>query len=273
MIPECCWLHEGNGPESTSNMFFDTHCHLDVHEFDVDRMAVFERAASAQVTRFLNPAFDLESCHRAIALTQRHEQIVAAVGIHPDNLAGFDSEVLATLETLAQQPKVVAIGEIGLDYHWNTFPPEVQKDGFLQQMHLAERLKLPIIVHCRDAYEDMLNILSNAGPRTGVLLHAFAGNTLQAGRALELGCILGIGGPVTYKNAEELRRVVAQTPLQKIVLETDAPYLPPHPHRGKRNEPGFLPLTADRVAALHGKEIEEIAHITTENAIHFFGLT
>ena len=254
-------------------MFFDTHCHLDVHEFDVDRVAVFERAAAAQVTRFLNPAYDIESSRRALALAQQYDQVVAAAGVHPDYLAVLNDESLAELQYLATHPKVVAIGEIGLDYHWNTFSAEVQRNGFLRQLQMAQELGLPVIIHCRDAYEDMLEILANARPRVGVLLHAFAGDTAQAQRALEMGCILGIGGPVTYKNADELRRVVAQTPLDRIVLETDAPYLPPHPHRGKRNEPGFLPLTADRVAALRGISLEEVARITATNAIHFFGLT
>jgi TatD DNase family protein len=262
-----------NHPGFTKMMFFDTHCHLDVHEFDVDRVAVFERAAAAQVTRFLNPAYDIESSHRALALAQQHDQVVAAVGVHPDNLAVLTDASLAEIQTLATHPKVVAIGETGLDYHWNTFPAEVQRAGFIRQLQMAQELGLPVIIHCRDAYEDMLEILSSVRPQVGILLHAFAGDTAQAQRALELGCMLGIGGPVTYKNANELRRVVAQTPLDRIVLETDAPYLPPHPYRGKRNEPGYLPLTADRVAALHGISLEEVARITTTNAIHFFGLT
>jgi TatD DNase family protein len=260
-------------PESTKIMFFDTHCHLDVHEFDVDRVAVFEHAAAAQVTRFLNPAYDIESSHRALALAQQHDQVVAAIGVHPDNLAVLNDDSLAELQALAAQPKVVAIGEIGLDYHWNTFSAEVQRAGFVRQLQMAQELGLPAIIHCRDAYEDMLEILSDTQPRVGILLHAFAGDTAQAQRALKLGCMLGIGGPVTYKNADELRRVVAQTPLDRIVLETDAPYLPPHPHRGKRNEPSYLPLTADRVAALHGVSLEEVARTTATNAIHFFGLT
>jgi TatD DNase family protein len=254
-------------------MFFDTHCHLDVHEFDVDRVAIFERAKAAHVTRFLNPAYDIESSHRAYELAQRHDQVVAAVGIHPDNLADFSDASLAALRTLAKQAKVVAIGEIGLDYHWNTFPPDVQRAGFLQQLQLAESVNLPVIIHCRDAYEDMLDILASAHPKVGVLLHAFAGSAAQAQRALELGCMFGIGGPVTYKNANELRRAVAQMPLDHLVLETDAPYLPPHPHRGKRNEPAYLPLTAHRVAALHGVSLEEIARATTANGMRFFGLT
>lgn len=254
-------------------MFFDTHCHLDVHEFDVDRVAVFERAAAAQVTRFLNPAYDIESSHRALALAQQYDQVVAAVGVHPDNLAVLSDASLAELQALTAHPKVVAIGEIGLDYHWNTFSAEVQRASFIRQLQMAQDVGLPVIIHCRDAYEEMLEILSSVRPQVGILLHAFAGNMAQAERALSLGCILGIGGPVTYKNANELRRVVAQTPLERIVLETDAPYLPPHPHRGKRNEPGFLPLTADRVAALHGISLEEVAHATANNAIHLFGLT
>jgi TatD DNase family protein len=254
-------------------MFFDTHCHLDVHEFDVDRVAVFERAAAAQVTRILNPAYDIESSHRALVLAQQYDQVVAAVGIHPDNLADLSEESLVQLQMLAIQPKVVAIGEIGLDYHWNTFSHEIQRVGFVRQLNMAQELDLPVIIHCRDAYDDMLDILSTVRPQVGLLLHSFAGDTTQAERALLLGCMFGIGGPVTYKNAEELRRVVAQAPLERIVLETDAPYLSPHPYRGKRNEPGFLALTADRVAALHNISLQEVARTTTTNAIRFFRLT
>ncbi|HEY3341366.1 MAG TPA: TatD family hydrolase [Anaerolineae bacterium] len=254
-------------------MFFDTHCHLDVHEFDVDRAAVLERAAAARVTRILNPAYDIESSRRALTLAQQNDHVIAAVGIHPDNLAAMNEESLAQLWILAKQPKVVAIGEIGLDYHWNTFSHEIQHAWFVQQLNMAQQLNLPVIIHCREGYDDMLDILSTVQPRVGILLHSFAGDIAQAERALKMGCMFGIGGPVTYKNADELRRVVAQTPLERTVLETDAPYLPPHPYRGKRNEPGFLPLTADRLAALHNMSIEEVAHTTTANAIRFFGLT
>ena len=254
-------------------MYFDTHCHLDVNQFDVDRDAVFERALAAQVTRFLNPAYDLESSHRAVRLAAQHDAVVAAVGVHPNDLAALNDNTLVELRNLAQRSKVVAIGEIGLDYHWNTFTPEQQRAGFEQQLSMAEDLGLPIIVHCRDAYEDILNILSRCAPRVGVLLHSFAGDRAQAHRALDLGCMLGIGGPVTYKNAQGLREIVAQTAMDRIVLETDAPYLAPHPYRGKRNEPSFLPHTADRIAGLHGIGVEEVAHITTANAIRFFGLT
>ena len=254
-------------------MFFDTHCHLDGHEFDVDRTVVFERATAAQVTRFLNPAYDIESSRRAVALAHQIDAVVAAVGVHPNDLATLNDETLIELQKLAQQPKVVAIGEIGLDYHWNTVTPDKQRAGVVLQLEMAQALNLPVIIHCRDAYDDILEILSAVKPHVGILLHSFAGDAAQALRALDLGYMLGISGPVTYKNAEGLRTIVAQTPINQIVLETDAPYLPPHPYRGKRNEPGFLPITADRVAALHGVSLEEVAHMTTTNAIRFFGLT
>ena len=149
----------------------------------------------------------------------------------------------------------------------------IQQEGFIRQLDLAQAVNLPVIIHCRDAYDDLLNLLTAANLRVGVLLHSFAGNQENASRALGLGCLLGIGGPITYKNADTLRRVVREVPLDRLVLETDAPYLAPHPHRGKRNEPAYLPLTAQQVATTRGMEIDELALATTRNANRFFGLT
>jgi TatD DNase family protein len=254
-------------------MLFDTHCHLDVEAFAPDREDIIARARVAGVTQFVNPAYDLESSQRATALAQTHADLYAAVGIHPNDIGALDDKQLSALQGLAQSPKVVAIGEIGLDYHWNTFPPARQKDAFKAQLRMAQALNLPVIIHCRDAYDDTLALLERHAPTRGVLLHSFAGSTEQAQEAQARGYILGIGGPLTYKNAHALRLIVSNTLPQHIVLETDAPYLSPQPHRGRRNEPAYLLLVAERLAALWGQRIEEVAAITTATARRFFRLT
>jgi TatD DNase family protein len=169
-------------------------------------------------------------------------------------------------------PRIVAVGEIGLDYYWNTHPREVQQAGFRQQLELAQSAQCPVLIHCRDAYDDTLDILSEY-PAVHVLLHAFGGNGAHAERALAQGYLLGIAGPVTFKKAESLREMVQTAPLEQLVLETDAPYLAPDPHRGRRNEPAYLRLTAERVARLRGLSLEEIGQTTSANAARFFGLT
>jgi TatD DNase family protein len=254
-------------------MYFDTHCHLDHRQFDGDRDAVFARAVAANVTRFVNPAYDLESSRRAIDMARQHDNVMAAVGVHPNDLGDLDDTGLTALRTLSQQPKVIAIGEIGLDYHWNTFPKTRQAEGFTQQLQLAQERGLPVLIHCRDAYDDLLDLLDANKSKVRILLHSFAGSMEHAERALSMGCTLGIGGPITYKNGTLLRQVVEATPLSQLVLETDAPYLAPHPHRGKRNEPSYLPLMADQVARMHNIDIDDVGLATMANALRFFGLT
>jgi TatD DNase family protein len=259
---------------------FDTHCHLDTVAFDADREAVFARARASGVSHFLNPAYDLASSQRAVALAQSRQDVVCAVGIHPNDIGSLNDECLSVLKQLARNSNVVAIGEIGLDYHWDAFPRPQQREGFVRQIALAQELGLPIIIHCRDAakpagaYEDCLETLAESDShREGrVLLHSFAGSPAEARFAFEHGWYIGIGGPVTYKKAHELREIVRRAPLEQLVLETDAPYLSPEPHRGQRNEPAHVRLVAEKVAALHSLSVEQIAHITFTNARRLFGL-
>jgi TatD DNase family protein len=296
-------------------MLFDTHCHLDTPSFDDDRDEVFARARANGVTRFLNPAYDLISSRRAAVLAQARDDTVCAVGIHPNDIGSLNDECLSELRQLAesseQRNKVVAIGEIGLDYHWDKFSRPQQRDGFVRQIALAQEFGLPVIIHCRDAakpagaYADCLEILAEAaeaptpdpspanrnsqerGGRTPlsrsdgrgvggegfrVLLHSFAGSPAEARFAFERGWYIGVGGPITYKKAHELREIVKRAPLEQIVLETDAPYLSPEPHRGRRNEPAHVRLVAEQVAELRGLSIDEIAHTTFTNAQRLFGL-
>jgi TatD DNase family protein len=199
-------------------------------------------------------------------------RLFAAVGIHPNDLQHLTEQNVAELRHLLSLPGVIAVGEIGLDYYWNTRPREAQQAGFRQQLEIAQSAQRPVIIHCRDAYDDTLEILAEY-PTLRVLLHAFSGNGGHAERALAQGYLLGIAGPVTFKKSESLREIVQAAPLEQLVLETDAPYLTPLPHRGRRNEPAYLRLTAERVAKLRGLSIEELAHTTTANAARFFGLT
>lgn len=261
-------------------MLFDTHCHLDVASFDEDRDAVFARAHTAGVTRFLNPAYDLESSRRAVALAQTREDVVAAVGVHPNDAETFGEGTLDELRQFAPHPNpsprgrgvIVAIGEIGLDYHWKTVSPQKQAEAFIAQLQLARDLDLPVIIHCRDAYDDCLEILSEHGQGLSLVLHSFAGKLAHLRAALALGYHIGVGGPLTYPNAHTLRDCVQAAPIERIVLETDAPYLAPQGWRGKRNEPAYLRQVAERLADVKSMSLGDIARITTDNARRLFRL-
>jgi TatD DNase family protein len=267
-------------------VLFDTHCHLDVAAFDEDRDAVFGRAHEAGVTQFLNPAYDLESSRRAVALAQAREDVVAAVGIHPNDAGEFGGETLNELRRLAyrrfpphlsplpqgERELVVAIGEIGLDYHWKTVPPEKQAEAFIAQLQLARELSLPVIIHCRDAHDDCLEILREHGQGLSLVLHSFAGKMAHLRAALALDYHIGVGGPLTYPSAHTLRDCVQAAPIERIVLETDAPYLAPQGWRGKRNEPAYLRQVAERLADVKSMSLDDIARITSDNARRLFRL-
>jgi len=253
-------------------MLFDTHCHLDLPVFDGDREDVFARARAAGVGLFLNPAFDLASSERAVALADARPDVLAAVGIHPNDADALDA-AWDRLRELAGHPRVAAIGEIGLDYHWDRASRAAQARAFVRQLGLARDLGLPVIIHCRDAHQDTLDLLHRHADGLAVLLHAFSGDAAIARRALDAGYTLGIGGPVTYKKAEALRQAAADAPLDQLVLETDAPYLPPHPHRGARNEPAYLALISERVSQVRGVSLADIAAATTGAARRLFGLS
>jgi TatD DNase family protein len=254
-------------------VLFDTHCHLDVERFDADRPAMLKRAADAHVTRMLNPAFSIESSQRAVALAAEHAEVYAAVGVHPNDTATFDAASLETLRVLAAQPKVVAIGEIGLDYHWQTVPPEVQKAAFISQLALARERDLPVIIHCREAIDDTLDILEREFCGRQLVLHSFAGAIKDLQRALKCGFYVGVSGPVTYPSAAQTREIVREIPLDRLLIETDAPYLTPQRYRGKRNEPAYVRLVAEKIADVREMMLVDVARITTENANRLFRLT
>jgi TatD DNase family protein len=247
----------------------DTHCHLDFDRFDDDRAAVLDRARQAGVAAIVNPGVDFASSRRAVALAAENPEVYAAVGLHPNSCGELNEAQIAELRALAGQPRVVAIGEVGIDYYWNRFPPEAQRRGFEAQLNLAGELGLPVIVHNRDADEDVLAAVE-AFSRTTAVLHSFAGSQALARRALEAGAYLGVTGAVTYPKAHELRRVVKAAPLDRLLIETDAPFLPPQPRRGQRNEPAWVRWMAEQIAEVRGAPVEAVAEATTANAERVF---
>ncbi|PJF22494.1 MAG: hydrolase TatD [Phototrophicales bacterium] len=258
----------------------DTHCHINFERYDQDRDAVIQRAIDAGVTRIINPAIDIPTSHAVIHLTQQYPGMFCAVGIHPNSTADFTPEVIAELEALAHMPKVVAIGEIGLDYHWDKSPKSIQQRAFQAQLELAAKLELPVIIHNREASNDVMDILeawvkgglpNRLKDRPGVM-HSFSAPVQTAERALSIGFYLGFTGPITYKNADDLRAIARTIPQNRILVETDGPFLTPHPYRGKRNEPAYVVHIVDRLASLHQLPTEQVAHITTQNAERLFQL-
>lgn len=251
----------------------DTHCHLDLDVFDGDRTHLFERARSAGVDRFIVVGFAPERWGPALRLAEQEAGVSVAVGLHPTEAARYSDELEVDIRSTAADPRVCAIGEIGLDYHWMTAPREVQAAAFERQIALAKELKLPFIVHMRDAADDALAILQSSNPPHHGVMHCFTEGPAYAEAFLELGLLLGIGGAVTFRNAKALHETVQQVPLDRIVLETDAPYMTPAPYRGKRNESAYVRIIAERVAELRGISVEEVAAATTANAERLFGLT
>ncbi len=260
-------------------MFTDTHLHLNRHEFAGEIGPVVERAATAGVDRFLNVGYDLESSRASIALAEADTRIRATVGVHPHDaadLAAPDGRLtpegearLAELEALARHPLVVAVGEIGLDFYRDLSPRPAQMAAFAAQVALADRLGLPVVLHIRDAYAEIIALMERIGaPRLRGVMHSFAGDAAAAAWGVEHGFLLGIGGPVTYRNGH-LPGVLADRRPEDLLLETDAPWLPPVPHRGQRNEPAYLVHTAAAVAELYGLGPAELAAITEANYDRF----
>jgi TatD DNase family protein len=241
-----------------------------------DVEAVVKRAVEAGVTRMIVPALDPESVKATLALAGRFEEIFAAVGVHPNSAVGWRDEWIDDLRASAYREKVVAIGEIGLDYYWDKTPVDVQHRAFTLQLELAREVDLPVIVHNRAANADTVRLLA-ASPRASVdgagVLHSFAGNWALAEQLLDLGFYIGFTGPLTYKKADDLRDVASRVPLDRLLIETDSPYQTPEPYRGKRNEPAYVRLVAERLAELRSLPLEEIAAITTANAERLFRLT
>jgi TatD DNase family protein len=241
---------------------YETHCHLNHKQFEGDYVDVIERANHANIKRLLVVGFDLPSSRRALSITKFHPALRASVGIHPEDGDQWSEQTREEFTDLCRSnpDKIVAWGEIGLDYHWKTHEPDFQKVVFNRQLEVAQELNLPVIIHCRDAYDDTLEVLQRSGTVRAVL-HCFSGTVEQALRAVSLGFYIGIGGVITYKNAANVRDVAATIPRDRIVIETDSPFLSPQPFRGKRNEPAYLSAVveeshlAKRNAALLGNVV------------------
>ena len=246
-------------------MLIDSHAHIQLDQFDADRGAVLERAQEAGVHAIMVIGFDLETSRGAIALAEEYDQIYATVGMHPHDAKDLDDETVRIFSDLAAHPKVVALGEMGLDYYRDLSPRPIQKATFERQLDLAEELDLPIVIHNREAYHDILPILQARRGRVRGVMHCFSGDVEIMRQSLALGFYIGIGGPVTYRKSNGLQEVARKVPADALLVETDCPWLAPQFRRGKRNEPAYVRATTEKIAELRGISLEEIGEITTQN--------
>lgn len=254
-------------------MLFDSHAHLDDLKFDQDREQVLKNAIDGGVGYILNPGADLESSVRATELANKHDIVYGAVGVHPHEVKDMDEITLELLRGLTKKPKVVAIGEIGLDFYYDHSPRDLQREWFRRQIRLAKDVSLPIIIHDRDANDEVMKILKEEKAfDTGVVLHCYSGSAELARQYVKLGAYLSIAGPVTFKNARKTVEVVESIPLKYLLVETDSPYLAPVPYRGKRNEMAHVKQVAEKIAEIKGVSLEEVAFETTQNAKKFFNI-
>jgi TatD DNase family protein len=262
-------------------MLVDTHAHLDFPQFDPDREEVIERALAAGVEIVINVGADLTSSRASVALAEQHRAVYAAVGVHPHDAKTVSDRELGELRELAAHSQVVAIGEMGLDFHRDLSPRDVQRRVFRQQLALAAEIGKPVIIHDREAHDEVRDILrdwvrslpqdSPLTQRPGTL-HCFSGDLEMAQEMVALGFFIGVDGPLTYQNARRLPEIVQALPLECLLIETDAPYLPPHPHRGQRNEPAYVQLVAEAIARIKAIPLDEVAQTTTNNARALFCL-
>lgn len=270
---------EMSGSASTL-ILTDTHCHLDFDLFDQDRREVINRAWESGLERILNPGIDVASSQNALQLADSHPKIFSACGVHPNDATGWNSGTMAELRELASHPKVVAIGEIGLDYYRERAPHDLQKKILKEQLGLAAEFKKPVIIHNRNATSDLLEILFNWHEelvKTGSplaehpgVLHSYGDRKEAALMAIARNFFIGFTGPVTFKNAPELRQTIAALPVNHILIETDSPFLTPHPYRGQRNEPAYVRYVAEKIAEIYNLPVESVGAQTTANASRLF---
>ncbi|CAH0183721.1 hydrolase TatD [Bacillus sp. Soil745] len=254
-------------------MLFDTHVHVNAEQFNEDLEDVIERAKEAGVDNMVVVGFDRPTIIRAMELIETYDFMYAAVGWHPVDAIDMTEDDLQWIEELSNHPKVVAIGEMGLDYHWDKSPKDVQMEVFRKQIRLAKKVGLPIIIHNREATADIVNILKEEeASRVGGIMHCFSGSAETAMECINMNFYISLGGPVTFKNAKKPKEVAAAVPLDRLLIETDCPYLAPHPYRGKRNEPSYVKLVAEQIAEIKQLTIEEVSQATTENAKKLFGI-
>lgn len=254
-------------------MIFESHAHYDDEAFDGDREALIQSLPENGIDTVINVGASLDSCKSTIALMEKYPFVYGAMGVHPSETAELDEENFQWLKEQCARKKVVAVGEIGLDYHWKEPEPDVQKKWFERQLALAEEVKLPVIIHSRDAAKDTLDIMKGMhAERIRGVIHCFSYAKETAAQYLDMGYYFGIGGVITFDNAKKLKEAVSYIPLEKILLETDSPYLAPAPNRGKRNSSLNLPYIARQIAAIKGVTYEETLTVTHENAEKLFGL-
>lgn len=253
-------------------MIFDTHAHYDAEQFNEDRDELLASMPDQGVCNIVNVGATLEGCRASIEFAKKYPFIYAAVGVHPDEVGSLNEENFAQLEEWCKEEKVVAVGEIGLDYYWDNEAHDVQKKWFIRQIELARKLNLPINVHSRDAAEDTFQIIKDYGKGLKGIIHCFSGSKEMAVEYVKLGYHIGIGGVVTFKNGKKLKQVVEAIPLESIVLETDCPYLAPDPYRGKRNNSSYIKYVAEEIARLKGVTCEEVLEQTEKNARYVYNL-
>ena len=254
-------------------MLFDTHVHLNDDQYKEDLEEVITRAKEEGVSNMVVVGFDRKTITRAMELIETYDFLYAAIGWHPVDAIDMTDEDLAWIEELSRHEKVVAIGEMGLDYHWDKSPKDVQKRVFREQIRLAKKVKLPIVIHNREATADIMEILKEENAaEVGGIMHCFSGSPEVAKECLDMNFYISLGGPVTFKNAKKPKEVAAAVPMEKLLIETDCPYLAPHPNRGKRNEPAYVKLVAQQIAEIKGIDLEEVAERTAANARKLFGI-
>ncbi|OEG00282.1 hydrolase TatD [Vulcanibacillus modesticaldus] len=252
-------------------MLIDTHAHLDDEKFEEDREEVILRAKENGLSHIINVGYNRKTILATLDLIDKYDFIFGVIGFHPNNAHEMTDEDLKWIEELSKHPKILAIGEIGLDYYWDFAPKDIQQEVFRKQIQLAKRVGLPIVIHDRDAHQDVCNILKEEGVnKIGGVMHSFSGSVEMAKECIEMGFYISFSGPVTFKNAKKPKEVASNIPLERILIETDSPYLTPEPFRGKRNESSYVRYIAEKIAELRGMDIEEIEKITTENAKKVF---
>ncbi|MFC1501415.1 TatD family hydrolase [Elusimicrobiota bacterium] len=252
-------------------MYIDTHCHLLDNKFNDDLNDVIKRAEEFNVRKFIEIGCEPDDWNKTLDFVNANPDFYGVIGIHPQEAKLSNIEKLNILKDLLKQEKIKAVGETGLDYYYENSPRETQEKVFIDHLKLAQKINKPVVIHCRDAYNDLINILGEFGRIPGVI-HCFSGSVDEGKNLVNMGFLLGIDGPVTYPKASSLRETVEAVPIEKIILETDSPYLPPQEYRGQRNEPCYLPIIAEEIANIKNISIEDVEKITTENAVKLFKL-
>ena len=253
-------------------MIIDTHAHYDDKQFDIDREDLLSSMESGGIGAVINASATVRSWDKVLEFTEKYPFMYGMIGVHPDEVGELDEEKFARMEKLVSEPKVVAVGEIGLDYYWDKESHEQQKEWFIRQLKLAREHNLPVNIHSREAAADTMDIMKEYAQGMKAIIHCYSYSKEMALQYVKMGYLLGIGGVVTFKNAKKLKEVVEAVPIENIVLETDCPYLAPDPYRGKRNSSLYLPYVAKAIAELKGMTEEEVIEITTENARRFYGI-